>query len=102
MRLSLKEVATNSDTRDVCCSAPMSDVYQVPGLTEGSILSVLAVITDATEAHSVVAAAQCSALALETSLYVLCYQYSPIAEEALEVTRADVDQDELVGQVFKS
>ena len=76
-------------------------MFQVPGLAEDCVLSVLALITDVSEARSLVAAAQRSALALETRLCVLCYEYSPIMEKAQGVVRADASHDTLVGQVFE-
>jgi len=64
-------------------------------------LSVLALITHAHEARSVVAAAQNSAHALNTDLVILSHEYSPIVEDAQTVVSSDAIQSELVSQVFE-
>lgn len=63
-------------------------------------MSVLALITDSAEARAVIAAAYHCSRAFESDLSVLCYEYSPIAEEAIDVSRQDVERQGLVVHVL--
>ena len=60
-------------------------------------MTVLALITNPAEARTVVAVAQHSAVALETDLSIMCYEYRPVVEEA---DRTEIEQHEFVRHVL--